>query len=397
MQLENRGNGTWRLTIQEGLNPDGSQVRFRKTIKVDPKKSLSVQRKEAEKQAALITADYERKLLTNSKKLTFKDLAEEYVQNYVDRKKLAPATKQDYLFLINGRLVPYFGKKYVQDLTARDINKFYSQLDSESALSARSKSGKLSGTTKHRYHTMLHAMLSFAVKTGIISVNPADQVEPPKKDTKETQWYEPDQVGQLLAILDQLPDIQWKTYFYIAIYTGMRPGEMIGLNWSDIEGDVIHITAAATYIVGKGTVRKDSPKTKSSIRNVKLTPSLCDLLKQHKVDQARKKLQFGEDWPEPEAVFTTREGYRMQISSPTQKFQKILKANNLPTITLYGLRHTNATILIANGVSVRDVAAHLGHSQTSTTMNIYAHALQDSEEKAVSAFDQAMKEVRRKA
>ena len=245
--------------------------------------------------------------------------------------------------------------------------------------------------------TMLHAMLSFAVKTGIISVNPADQVEPPKKDTKETQWYEPDQVAQLLNVLDQIPDIQWKTYFYISIYTGMRPGEMIGLNWSDIEGDVIHITAAATYIVGKGTVRKDSPKTKSRIRNVKLTPALCDLLKKHQVEQARRKLQFGENWPEPEAVFTTREGYRMQISSPTQKFQKILKANSLPPITLYGLRHTNATILIANGVSVRDVAAHLGHSQTSTTMNIYAHALRDSEEKAVSAFDLAMKGVRKKA
>ena len=87
----------------------------------------------------------------------------------------------------------------------------------------------------------------------------------------------------------------------------------------------------------------------------------------------------------------------MDISSPTQKFQKILKANNLQPITLYGLRHTNATILIANGVNVRDGAAHLGHAQTSTTMNIYAHALRDSEEKTASAFDQAMKDVRKKA
>lgn len=172
---------------------------------------------------------------------------------------------------------------------------------------------------------------------------------------------------------------------------------MIGLNWSDIEGDTVHITRAAVRVIGKGTIRKDVPKTKAGIRTVNIAPVVRDLLQKHKVDKSRKKLQFGECWPEPEAVFTTREGQRMDISSPTQKFQKILKANNLPPITLYGLRHTNATILIANGVNVRDVAAHLGHAQTSTTMNIYAHALRDSEEKTASAFDQAMKDVRKKA
>ena len=397
MQLENRGNGSWRVTIQEGLNPDGSQNRFRKIIKVDPKKSVSVQRKEVEKQAALIVADYERKLITGSKKVTFQELAQEFMNDHLARRKPSPSTVKSYEFLINGRMTAYFEKKCVQDITPRDINKFYNSLDHEAALSRRSKSGKLSGTTKQHYHSLLFSIMSFAVKMGYISVNPVSQVESPKRDTTETQWYEPEQAAQLLNVLDQLPDIQWKTYFYTAIYTGMRPGEMVGLNWSDIEGNMIHINATAVRVEGVGTVRKNSPKTKAGIRSVTLPPIVCNLLKQHKLAQAEYRLQFGENWPDPEAVFTTKEGKRMDIDSPTHKFQKILKENNLPKITLYGLRHTNATILIASGVSIRDVSAHLGHAQTSTTMDIYAHALRDAEEKTASAFDQAMNAARKKA
>ena len=169
------------------------------------------------------------------------------------------------------------------------------------------------------------------------------------------------------------------------------------VNWSDIEGNMVHINATAVKVAGVGTIRKNSPKTKAGIRTVNLAPIVCDLLQMHKAEQASIKLQLGKDWPEPDAVFTTKEGKRMNPDSPTHKFQKILKENNLAPITLYGLRHTNATILIANGVSIRDVSAHLGHAQTSTTMDIYAHALKDAEEKTAAAFDQAMNKARKNA
>ena len=112
----------------------------------------------------------------------------------------------------------------------------------------------------------------------------------------------------------------------------------------------------------------------------------------HRRAQLEYRLPFGKNWPEPDAVFTTDDGRRLCISTPTHVFQKILKRYDLPPITLYGLRHTAATVMIAQGVSARDVAARLGHAQTSTTMNIYAHAFEDASERATAAISSALDE-----
>ena len=177
----------------------------------------------------------------------------------------------------------------------------------------------------------------------------------------------------------------------------MRPAELIGLNWSDINGNVLTVRASATYIQGKGTIRTDRPKTAKSVRMIDLPPAVMKLLQLHRREQAEYRLSFGGDWPEPDAVFTGSTGCRLNISSPTQKFQKIVKAYNLRPITLYGLRHTAATIMIAQGLNARDVAARLGHAQTSTTMNIYAHAFMDANTRATDAIASALENARKEA
>lgn len=393
MNLENRGNGSWRVTISDGYNPDGSKRRFQRTIHVDPRKTENAQRREAEKQAALIEADYRRKLLLLGNKITVAQLAEEYLIDRVERRRLKISTINQYKETIYSRIVPELGKEFVQDLNARDINAFYRKLKNEPARSKRSKSGKLSGTTQRKYHTQLHAMLEYAVKMGYIAVNPCNQVDPPQKDTAETKWYELDEAGMFLRALDLLDDTQWRLYFYMAIYTGMRPSEMIALNWSDIQENVLFVKSSAAHIKGKGTIRQESPKTEKGYRRIVLPRIIVDLLACHRREQLEYRFPFGKNWPEPDAVFTTDDGRRMNISSPTHKFKKILKKYNLPELTLYGLRHTAATTLIAKGVSARDVAERMGHAQTSTTMNIYAHAFRDASEKATDvitdAFDQA--------
>lgn len=394
MNLENRGNGSWRLTISDGYNPDGSKRRFQKTIKVDPRKTENAQRREASKQAAIIEADYRRKLLLLGNKITIAELAEEYLTDRVERRRLKESTVRQYRDIINGRIVPELGKKYVQDLTARDINAFYRKLKTLPALSKRSKTGTLSGTTQRQYHTQLHAMLSYAVKTGYIAVNPADQVDPPQKDTGETKWYELDQAGQLLRALDTLEDTQWRLYFNMAIYTSMRPGELVALNWSDIKENILYVKASAVAIKGQGTKRQESPKTEKGWRKIVLPRSIMDLLALHRREQLAYRLPFGKNWPEPDAVFTTDDGRRMHLSTPTHVFQKIIKRYNLPPLTLYGLRHTSATTMIAQGVSARDVADRLGHAQTSTTLNIYAHAFKDASEKATNAVASALDQAR---
>ncbi|MBR3105633.1 MAG: site-specific integrase [Clostridia bacterium] len=190
---------------------------------------------------------------------------------------------------------------------------------------------------------------------------------------------------------------QWRLFFYMAIYTGMRPGKLIGLNWQDIDGNVLTVRAGAVYVNGKGNIRTDRPKTQKSIRMIDLPPTIMTILQQHRKEQAEYRLGFGGNWPEPDAVFTGALGYRLNISSPTQKFQKIVKEYGLRPITLYGLRHTAATIMIAQGLNARDVAARLGHAQTSTTLNIYAHAFMDANTRATNAIAEALENARREA
>lgn len=393
--IENRGNGSWRVTISSGYNPDGSKRRLQRTIKVDPTKTENAQRREVEKQAAAIETDYRRHLITDGKKITIANLAEEFM-NY-HGKRLAIATAAHYQYMLDGRILPEFGKMYVQDLSPRDIRRFYQKLEQTPALTARSKTGKLSGNTILHYHRCLHAMLTFAVRAGYISINPADAVEPPRNDRQETAFYELDDCRKLLEALDALPDTQWRLFFYMSIYTGMRPGELIGLNWQDIAGNVLTVRAGAVYVNGKGTIRTDRPKTQKSIRMIDLPPAVMTLLHQHRKEQAEYRLGFGGDWPEPDAVFTGATGCRLNISSPTQKFQKIVKEYGLRPITLYGLRHTAATIMIAQGLNARDVAARLGHAQTSTTLNIYAHAFMDANTRATNAIAEALENARKEA
>lgn len=395
--LENRGNGSWRITISNGYNPDGSKRRLKRTIKVDPTKTVIAQRREAERQAAALETDFRRHLIAEGKFVSMTALANEFLSDHAKRRGLAAATTAHYEFLLNGRILPEFGKKNVQDISPRDISKFYSKLEKTPALTKRSKTGGLSGNTILHYHRCLHAMLTYAVRVGYISINPADAVDPPRKDTKETAFYELEDCGKLLEALDALPDTQWRLYFYMSIYTGMRPAELIGLNWSDIVGNVLTVRAGAAYVKGQGTIRTDRPKTQKSVRMIDLPPTVMKLLEKHRREQAEYRLGFGAEWPEPEAVFTGATGHRLNISSPTQKFQKIVKAYNLRPITLYGLRHTAATIMIAQGLNAREVAARLGHAQTSTTLNIYAHAFMDANTRATEAISSALDAARKEA
>ena len=383
--------GSWKIVICNGYDASGKKSRLIRTVHVDPNKTELAQRREVEKMAAALETDFDRHLITDANKIRLSTLAEEFLSE----RKMADRTRSFYRSMLEKRIIPELGKEYVQDLSPKQIRAFYKKLSTCEAFTARSRTGKLSGTSQlHHAHT-LHALLTYAVHSGYITVNPADAVENPRKDTKETEFYELDDCGKLLKALDDLPDLQWRLFFYIAIYTGMRPGEIIALNWSDIIDHVLTVRAGSAYVKGKGTIRTDRPKTRKSVRSIDLPPVVMSLLNQHRKEQAEYRLKFGKAWPEPDAVFTGDEGFRLNISSPTQKWQKIVKKYNLRPITLYGLRHTAASIMIAQGLNAREVSARLGHAQTSTTLNIYTHAFADANSKATAAISSALEQARK--
>ncbi len=389
--IEPRGNGSWRVTISCGYDELGKQIRIRRLVKVDPSKTELAQLRLVEREAALLEADYSRHLITDAKRITVTALCDDFYDD-CRRKGLSSTTINGYRKLYEKRLIPYMGRMAVQDVSPRTISDFHRVLSSVASESSRSVNGKLSGTTKLHYHRAIHSLFSFAVRMQYISVNPVDSVEPPRKDTPEARFYELSDCARLLEVLDGLDNEQWRLFYYLSIYTGMRPGEIIGLDWQDIdfEKHLLTVRAGCAFVKGVGTVRTDRPKTQKSVRMIDLPANIMELLEFHKQAQDAYKEPFGEDWPEPNAVFTSELGKRLSISLPTQHFQRLVKEYNLPPISLYGLRHTAATIMIAEGLNAREVAARLGHAQTSTTLNIYAHAFQDANTRATNAIANAL-------
>lgn len=405
--IENRGNGSWRITVSGGYGPDGKQIRIKKTIHVNPDSTEGAQRKQVEREAAALETDYRRHLITEAKKIRLSDVCNEYLES----KPMALSTKAGYRALFDRRIIPQLGRVYVQDLTAKQIRDFYKYLANDDARPAhkvskkvdkelpktRSKTGKLSGTSRLHYHQALSAVLNFAVRSGYITINPIIGVDPPRQDTPEAEYLEGKDVAQLMTVLENYPDPMWRAFFILDLFTSCRPGELIALNWSDLEGNVLCIRAGSNHVKGQGTIRTDRPKTKSSIRTIILPPEALQPLMKWKSAQAEYRLQFRDCWPEPDAMFTGDTGRRLYISTPTHKWREIQQAHQLKNVPLYSLRHTGASLLIAGGCDVGEVSGRLGHSRKSTTLDVYTHLFEKAQQHPTDVLSAAIAEARAQA
>ncbi len=388
--LENRGNGSWRVTVSGGYGPDGKQIRVRRTFHAEG--TLNSQRKQAEKYAARLETEYADKKVNDAKKVSFQQVYDDYLEDRIVRRNLAQQTVDSYKKLFESRLIPSFGKTAIRDIQADDINRFFRKI-----AKADKDGKKLSGTYCLKYYQQLNELFGYAQRNGIIVVNPCDLVEPPKRDTKEAQYYDLPECARIAELLKNCTDPVWKAYFSLSFYCGCRPGELIGLDWNDFDGTNIFIQAGSYQEKGKKCQRTDKPKTKRSVRKIQLTPEAIEALSAWKKAQAAHRLKFGKCWPEPDAVFTNDLGTRFRSQAPSKAWKRFTESNGLRHLPLYDLRHTHCSLLISSReLSVEEVAARMGHEQTSTTLNIYSHAFANSNERATQAFTNVLKEAANK-
>ena len=370
----NKGNGKWLIRVCAGYDGAGKKLMLSKTIQLDPKKSETAQLKEACKYRDRISLQLEEGKLTAAKGVTLKEYVSEWMQSYCTRKGLRDSTVAEYRSQLNHRILPQLGKLRLRDITTMDLNGFLIGLQKEG----------LSGTTQRRYFNLIHLILGTAMKEQRIAVNPADHIEPPKKDTQERPHYDGDQVAALVEVLNAHASVKWRAYVLLALSSAMRKGEIVGLNWSDIDWQqkTITVRRSAAYAQGKGQYLGE-PKTKSSHRTIRIDAVSMDALAAWKREQNERRLKLGYLWKSEgdgeDAVFTQDMGGRMSIHSPTQWFNGFLKKHGLPAMNLHGLRHTAASLLLANGCPMLDVSKRLGHSRASTTMDTYGHAYAEAD------------------
>lgn len=229
-------------------------------------------------------------------------------------------------------------------------------------------------------------MLETAVQWQYIPSNPCSRVKPPPATQTETAYLDEAQAGQLIAALDGEPP-QYRTAVLLLLNTGLRRGELCGLEWADVdlEHGVLSVRRNSLYLPGKG-IYTDTPKTKSSARTIRMPSACIPLLEQHRAWQAQYRADLGDQWRESGRLFTSADGSPIHPDTLTSWFSNFIKRHDLPKITLHGLRHTNASLLIAAGTNIRTVSGRSGHSQASTTANIYSHAIQSADAIAAEAL-----------
>lgn len=178
----------------------------------------------------------------------------------------------------------------------------------------------------------------------------------------------------------------------LLLYSGMRRGEMCGLEWEDIDWnkETIRIQRSSQYLSGKGVFTKET-KTETSDRTIRLPKEAFEMLKTYRVLQNEERLKIGSDWNDVDRLFTMWEGSPIHPDSITSWFSEFIKRHELPKVSIHSLRHTNITLLIMAGVPLRTVAKRAGHSSTVTTSLIYSHAIQSADEMASEVLEDILK------
>lgn len=415
-------NGSYQITVCLGRDINGKKIRETTTFTPDP--SLPARKKK--KAVEAFAMEFEQKLENgysmDAHRITLKDFSDRWLAEYAEQ-NLQGRTYDSYVSELKYRILPSLGHMKLADIRPTTVNSFLVSLTKDGARKD-GKPGGLSKNTIRRSQAVLSSMLQTATEWEILDRNPCTNVRVRTESSGDKiKCFSPEEASTFLRYIEQPYKVkikghgrtddtgkpykvedyeiekelqeQLKVMFILAIFTGLRKGELLALQWSDIdfEENQIHVTKAASMVQGKQIVK--SPKTKTSDRIVSIPDFLSKRMRELKTEQLRYRLSVGDYWQGENWVFIQDNGRMMHYGTPAHAFHDTLLRYNadkpeeeqLPVITFHGLRHTSATLLIAAHQDIKTVQSRLGHAEASTTMNIYAHALKESDRKASDALE----------
>lgn len=311
----------------------------------------------------------------NRKDIRYSDLTvAQYFENWLEEIELdvKPNTYRGYCGNMKNHIIPYFKAKNIllQDLKPYHLEEYYRyKLKPNSKLNGNEALAK---TTIKHHHQNISKALADAVRKGMIYYNPASSARTPKAETFKSEFLNPEQIQDLLALFKgsviELP------VTLCAIY-GFRRSEVLGLTWNSIDFVNRTITISQTLQQHKGDKKNylDSPKTESSYRTLPMTDDVYKMLNMHKDFQNKKKALLGNYYVDNNFVCTWDNGSVITPNYLTRSFHTVISKSTLPNIRLHDLRHSVASNLLNKGFSVVQVADWLGHSSSTTTLQFYAH------------------------
>ena len=311
----------------------------------------------------------------------------DYLDQWLEvvRARIKPATFGSYQGMVKSTIGPYFRKKELtlKELEARHIQQFYTE--------------KLKTVTPNsviHYHAVIYQALKYAMKTDMVPQNVAMKVDRPRKNSFQPTFLDAEQMQKLFEVVKgtrlELPVL-------VAAFYGLRRGEVLGLKWDaiDFNRGTLTIKRTVTEATIDGTMKiieQDSAKTKSSLRTLPLVGSFRDYFQKVKEAQELNKKVCGNcyNYDYDGYVFVNELGERMRPNYLTEYFPKYIAKHGMPKMRFHDLRHSCASLLLANGVPLKQIQEWLGHSDFSTTANIYAHLDYRSKISSAQAMEQGM-------
>lgn len=267
------------------------------------------------------------------------------------------------------------------------INKKNIQHLIQSLLSGNEKHKPLGAKTVKNYICFLSSVLNYAVSLDMLAVNPCNNANMPVAKKTKREIYTVEEAQLFIDRLIQKAPLKYQCYFIPMLYSGLRRGEMAGLTWKDIDFDncIISIDKALYHISNKGTAL-DTPKSETSNRCLHLTDVVFTYLKRLKLFYDSEAVRLGSKWNENDFVFKRDDGGVLSPLTPNEWLHRFCERENLKCVVPHSFRHLNASLLIESGASVKTVQSCLGHSDASTTLNIYAHAFSKAQAKVSEAI-----------
>lgn len=382
--IRRRPNGTYEIKVSCGYGVDGKQRNQYKSYKPEPGMTKRQIEKEVQRQAILFEEDCKRGQITAAVK--FETFAEQWFEEYA-KVNLRP-TSYARMKQLTKRVYPAIGHKRLDKITARDIQKFITDMLTNGR---NLNNGKpLSRKTAVHHLSFISDVFSYAVRMGMLCDNPCRRVFVPKQEQEEKQIYTIEQVKILYENLKSEP-MKYQVYLLLSIYSDYRRSEMLGLEWKDIdfEHDLIHVRRTSQYTSEKG-IYTDTTKTRKSKRVSKMPASIMNLLRQFKADQNEEARRLGTKWEDYDRLFTKWNGAPMNPQTPFEWLKGYCERIGIPFRNIHSLRHLHASLLIFEGVDVVAVSEDMGHSVVGTTLNLYSHMFQEAKARNCDAISNAL-------
>ena len=371
-----RGKGKWIFGFDVGRDPTtGKRQQRWHTVKGT--------KKDAERELRKLLQTVETGSYIEPTKLTFRAFLSQWLTDVKPR--TAPRTYEGYEWVCRQHIIPALGSVDLTKLLPTHLQAHYARALEKGRLDG---SGGLSPRSVIHQHRIIHEALQDAVKWGLLPRNVAQAVDPPKAPRHEMRTLQVDGVRTLLAALDG----HWAYEpIFLAVHTGMRRSELLGLRWGDVDLAMATVSVQrALHYLRDGSLVFTQPKSQKGVRQVALTPSAVVTLRDYRVQKEQEAVLLGTSITSERLVFCHPDGSPLLPNSLTHAYLRAARSAGLHGVRLHDLRHTHASLMLRQGVHPKIVSERLGHSTVGITLDLYSHVAPGLQEAAAQRFEEGL-------